>query len=77
MKKLKALEILYATEKLITNQTDIAVDFVREAINELENLSIDDFHICNKCSFEFATCKGRNQIFSDAVLKCSEYKIKN
>lgn len=74
MKKLKALEILYVAEKLIANQTDIDADFIREAIVELENLSIDDFHICNECCFDFATCKGKDQKFSDAVLKCNEYK---
>ena len=74
MKKLKALEILYMTEKLIANQTNIDADFISEAIKELENLNIDDFNICNECCFDFATCKGKDQKFSDAVLKCNEYK---
>lgn len=55
---------------------DFELKTINQAIKKIENLNIDDFHICNDCCFEFATCKGKDQKFSDAVLKCNEYEVK-
>ncbi len=55
---------------------DFELKTINQVIKRIENLSIDAFHICNECCFDFATCKGKDQKFSDAVLKCNEYKNK-
>ena len=57
----EVLNILVDLKHSINGDYDRGEDFelklIEKAIKELKEINIDSFHICNNCSFDFATCK--------------------